>query len=180
MNVEANFEWEVEREYYRLEKQIRGHFLEVVDLHGCDILDAANNRDCCEFLHNIEIEVEALSLRASGHLGTEIAELLVLARVTLRRLEEWGRVEERFVRCLLFHAGNEELEPELVGGLVELHRKLIKSYDIDNSIVFVSKNIIMDSYLGQLKEELTIIEQKITEALVQARADYPRLCLLSD
>ena len=47
---------------------------------------------------------------------------------------------------------NDEYEQILMSALIEVHRKLIKSYDIDNSISFISKNIVMDSYLSQINE----------------------------
>jgi hypothetical protein len=49
---------------------------------------------------------------------------------------------------------NDDYEHSLFAALIELHRKLIKSYDIDNSVAFISKNIVMDSYLAQISEEL--------------------------
>ena len=49
---------------------------------------------------------------------------------------------------------NDEYEQYLFSSLIELHRKLIKSFDIDNSVAFISKNIVMDSYLTQISEEL--------------------------
>ena len=69
-------------------------------------------------MHNVEIDVEALSMRTTGHLSIEIAGLLVMVRVTARKLEEWGRVEQRFIKCILFHVNNEELEVEMVGRIV--------------------------------------------------------------
>jgi hypothetical protein len=47
---------------------------------------------------------------------------------------------------------NDEYEHTLFSALIELHRKLIKSYDIDNSVAFISKNIVMDSYLSQIND----------------------------
>lgn len=70
------------------------------------------------------------------------------------KLEEWRSVEEQYIRFIRFHMINEDYEHSLFAALIELHRKLIKSYDIDNSVAFISKNIVMDSYLAQISAEL--------------------------
>lgn len=64
---------------------------------------------------------------------------------------------------------NDEYEHTLFSALIELHRKLIKSYDIDNSVAFISKNIVMDSYLAQISEELKELEQRVTKYLSSLR-----------
>ena len=60
-------------------------------------------------------------------------------------------VEQKYIKYLKYHIVNEEHEHSLFDNLMELHRKLIKSYDIDISILFVSKNIVMDTYLTQIE-----------------------------
>jgi hypothetical protein len=69
-----------------------------------------------------------------------------------------------------FHMINDEYEHSLFAALIELHRKLIKSYDIDNSVAFISKNIVMDSYLAQIAEELKELEIRLTRFLAALRA----------
>ncbi len=75
---------------------------------------------------------------------------------------------------------NDEYEHTLFSALIELHRKLIKSYDIDNSIAFISKNIVMSSYLSQIEDEIKELEAKVTRYLSSMRVEYPRLFLLTD
>ncbi len=96
------------------------------------------------------------------------------------KLEEWRSIEERYIRFIRFHMINDDYEHSLFASLIELHRKLIKSYDIDNSVAFISKNIVMDSYLAQISEELRELEGRVARYLGGLRVDYPRLFLLND
>lgn len=63
MNAEVNFEYEIYLCYEDIEKQIRSHCLLIVDLNNSDVLDLDNIRECLEFLHNIEIEIQLLTDR---------------------------------------------------------------------------------------------------------------------
>lgn len=79
-------------------------------------------------------------------------------------------IELRYIKFLKYHITNEEYEQSHFSNLIELHRKLIKSYDIDNSIVFISKNIVMDSYLSQIREEIEELNLKVVSSFSISRA----------
>lgn len=103
-----------------------------------------------------------------------------IAGETEKRLGEWEAVEREYIRFIRYHLANEDYEHGLFDDLGELHRKLIKSYDIDNSILFISKNIVMDSYLTQIKDSLGELSLRLSVSLTTVRTDYPRLHLLND
>jgi hypothetical protein len=181
MNSEVNFEHEIYILYTDIEKDIRNHCLLIVDINGSDVLSLKNIRECLEFLHNIEIDIEALRNKdVNGYYAGELQELRQVILITQRKLTEWLEIEQKYIKFLKYHIVNEDQETSLFQNIIELHRKLIKSYDIDNSILFVSKNIVMDTYLSQINEELTELERRLEHSLASIRKEYPRLYLLSD